>query len=211
MIDPIPDSMSFDEAALAEPVTVAVHAANRARIEPGDRVAILGAGAIGLLLVQVAKAKGASHVLATGRTANKLALARELGADEVVDSTREEVVTPARARSFDAIIDLVCDQSTVDQALALADYGASVMFVAAVARGQTVQINLNDPSLGRELNIGRSNLYDLDYREAIPLIASGKVRTAPLITHRFPLFEAETALRTAIDNRREVVKIMLEG
>lgn len=210
MVQPIPDAVSFDEAALAEPTSIAVHGANRARVKPGDRVAVLGVGAIGLLLVQVAKAKGASHVLATGRTERKLALARQLGADEVVNVTREEVVSPERARSFDAVIDLVCDQSTVDQGLALAGWGSSIAFIASPNRGSVVQISLSDPNLGREVSVGKSSLCDSDYREVIPLIASGKVRPAPIITHRFSLAEVETALQTVIENRREVVKAILE-
>jgi L-iditol 2-dehydrogenase len=210
MIQPIPHTMTFDEAALAEPTSIAVHGANRAGIKPGDRVAVLGAGAIGLLLIQVARAKGASHVLATGRTEKKLRLARELGADVCVDVTREDAVTPERAQSFDAVIDLVCDQSTVDQGLALAGWGSRVIFIASPSRGSAVQISLNDPNLGREILVGKSSLCDSDYREVVPLVASGKVRTAPLITHRFPLSEVEAALHTAIEDRRDSIKIVIE-
>ncbi len=209
MLRPIPDSLSFEEAALAEPVAVAVHAANRAPVRPGDRVAILGAGSIGMLLQQVVKAKGAAFVMSTGRTDKKLALARQLGADETVNITNEGVVTSERETSFDVVFDLVCDQSTVDQGLALAGRGGFIVFIAGPHRGHPAAVDLHNLNwVNKELRIARSSVYDLDFDEAVPLMASGKVQAGRIISHRYPLVEAAAALQEVIDNRA-VVKAVL--
>jgi threonine dehydrogenase-like Zn-dependent dehydrogenase len=211
MLRPIPDSLSFDDAALAEPLAVAVHAANRGWVGQGDRVAILGIGAIGLLQQQVVKAKGAGFVLVTGRTEKKLAMAEKLGADEIVNVTKEELVTPARANSFDVIIDLVCSQSTIDQGMALAGIGGRIVHIASPDAGQPAILDMHRPEwVRKELAIMKSKIYDMDFDEAVPLMVLGKVKAASIITHRFPLDRVQEALESVIKNRQEVVKAILE-
>ncbi len=211
MLRALPDNVSFDDAALIEPMAVAIHAANRARLLPGGRVAILGMGTIGLLGSQVVKAKGASYVIGTGRQESKLALAGELGCDETVNITKEEVVTPERADSFDVIIDMVCNQSTVEQGMALANMGGRIIFVASPARGSSTVVDLTSPLwISKELTFGRSKIYDTDFDEAIPLLASGQVKAAAIITHRYRLEETPRALAEIIQDRAHVVKAILD-
>ncbi|MCL4533947.1 MAG: alcohol dehydrogenase catalytic domain-containing protein [Bacteroidetes bacterium] len=207
MLRPLPDEMSFDEGALVEPTAVAVHCVNRGQVEPGERVAVLGAGSIGLLIQQVANAKGAGYIFSTGRVDGKMALARQMGADETANVTREEVVTSERTDAFDLVFDTVCSHSTSEQAIALARPGGRIVILAA-PHGEQIGLNYND-FYRKELAMRAARLYDADFDEAMPLIASGRVRPLPIVTHRYPLADAPRALREVVENRRDVVKVLL--
>ncbi len=205
---PLPDGMSMDEGALVEPTGIAVHCANRGQLQPGDRVAILGAGSIGLLIQQVAKARGAGYILATGRVDEKMALARQMGADEIVNATHEAVVSPERADSFDLVFDAVGGQETMDQAISLVRPGGRILALA-VPHGGALPLNYGE-FYRKELSLRAARLYDADFDEAITLIASGRVKPMPIITHRFALAQAPQALAEVVNNRRQAIKILLE-
>jgi 2-desacetyl-2-hydroxyethyl bacteriochlorophyllide A dehydrogenase len=204
---PIPDSMTWDEAVLVEPTGIAVHCCNRAGLAAGDRVAVLGAGSIGLLIQQVAKARGASYILATGRQAGKLALAKQMGADETVDTSHQEVVTEERLSTFDLVFDCIGGDQAIDQAIKLLRPGGRIL---ALAVPHTGALSLNYGEFYRkELTMRGARLYDSDFDEAITLIASGQVKPLPIITHRFSLDQGPQALLEVVNNRQEAIKILL--
>ena len=206
---PLPDDMPLERGALVEPTAVAVHGVNRAGLRPGDSIAVLGAGAIGMLLIQVARARGAANVIATGRVDSKLDLARRLGADRTVNTTREDVLAPQLRRTCDIVFDFVGSQETLYQAFHLARTGSKIVFLAA-PHGQ-VNLRLDYTELyRRELTATVSRLYDADFHQALPLIASGQVNAAAIVTHRFPMWEVGEAMRVWQERRGEVIKILLE-
>jgi 2-desacetyl-2-hydroxyethyl bacteriochlorophyllide A dehydrogenase len=203
----IPYSMSWDEAVLVEPTGIAVHCCHRGDLAAGDRVAVLGAGCIGLLIQQVAKAKGAAFILATGRQEGKLGLARQMGADDTVDVTKQEVVTPERTGSFDLIFDCIGSEEAMEQAIQLARPGGRIVALAVPHMG-ALPINYGE-LYRKELSLRASRLYDGDFDEAIPLIASGQVKPLPIVTHRFPLEQGVEAMMEVVSNRRDAIKILL--
>ena len=207
MLRPLPESIPVEVGATVEPAAVAVHCANRGHVHPGDRIAVLGAGAIGLLIQQVCKAKGASHVLATGRSEEKMQLARSMGADETVVATRDAVVTPERTSGFDVVFDAVGSQETMDQAIALARPGGGIVTLS-VPHGPAIAVN-HGSFYRKELTLIAARLYNQDFDEAIRLVAAGQVQAPRIITHRYPLAQAAQAFSEAANNRRAVTKVML--
>ncbi len=135
----IPDALDWTTAALIEPLGTPVHAARLAGGLAGKTVAILGAGTIGLLTLQVARAEAAAAVVLTARSARSRERADKFGPDAVVDATAADAVAQVRAalgESADVVFDCVAEQSTTTQALAMANKGGTVVVVgSATGRG----------------------------------------------------------------------------
>lgn len=187
---PAPKGLSFEQAAMAEPVSVGVWAARKAGITAGDRVLVTGAGPIGLFAAQVARAQGALAVAVTDLSEYRLGVARELGFTAVPAG----VELPG---GYTVLLECSGAQPAVESGLrALAPAGRAVL----VGMGAD-QVSISVPLIqGRELSITGVFRYANTYPTALALIASGAVDTAPLITHRFELEDTEAALTLA---RRE--------
>ncbi|WP_372698614.1 NAD(P)-dependent alcohol dehydrogenase [Arthrobacter sp. JSM 101049] len=185
-----PKGLSFEQAAMAEPVSVGVWAARKAGITAGDRVLVTGAGPIGLFAAQVARAQGALAVAVTDLSEYRLGVARELGFTAVAAG----VELPG---GYTVLLECSGAQPAVESGLrALAPAGRAVL----VGMGAD-QVSISVPLIqGRELSITGVFRYANTYPTALALIASGAVDTAPLITHRFELEDTEAALTLA---RRE--------
>jgi L-iditol 2-dehydrogenase len=208
---PLPDPVTWDQAAMAEPLAVAVHAIRVARLPPKARVLILGAGTIGLLALQVAKTMGADRVMITDLLQERLDLALQLGADKAVNpgmtdlaTALEEAFGPRRA---DVIIECAGVAATARDAIRVARKGTRIV-VAGVFE-QEVPVNLGLVQ-DRELELVGTLMYvDDDFSIALELLQDGRVKVEPLITQRFPLDRAAEAFATA-DNREGSLKILIE-
>ena len=207
----LPDDVTWDQATLIEPLAVAVHAVRVAQLRAGANLLILGAGTIGLMTLQAAKALGAGRVMITDLLQNRLDLALELGADEAVNprttdlaTTLEEAFGPQRA---DAIIECVGVASTIRDALRLARKGTRIVLAGVFEQEVLVNLGLVQD---RELELVGTLMYaNDDFPTALELIQSGCVQAEPLITHRFPLAQAAEAFATA-DSRRDALKVLIE-
>jgi (R,R)-butanediol dehydrogenase / meso-butanediol dehydrogenase / diacetyl reductase len=184
----LPPEVDDEQGAVVEPLAVAVHACARARLLGGERVAVVGAGAIGLLLLQVLKAKGAGFTVVVEPRAERRRLARVLGADEVIDP---DAVDPARAiadltggERVDVAFECVGHEAAFAVALRAAGKGGRVVVVGLVP--EPVTVNLLG-LLAHEKEIVGSSAYVGEFPEAIALLASGRVRVTPLVTGRVPL------------------------
>ncbi|WP_417219465.1 NAD(P)-dependent alcohol dehydrogenase [Arthrobacter sp.] len=196
-----PDGMAFEQAAMAEPVSVGVWAARKAGITAGDRVLVTGAGPIGLFAAQVARAHGASEVTVTDLSPYRLDVARGLGFTAVPAGD-----TPPDGQTV--LLECSGAQPAVASGLrALAPAGRAVL----VGMGAD-ELTLSAPLIqGRELSITGVFRYANTYPTALALIASGAVATAPLITHRFPLEETEAALTLARREPESLKAVVLHG
>lgn len=195
---PLPDGMSFAVATVIEPLAVILHVLELTRLEAGETVVVMGAGPIGLLATAVAHLRGAGRVITADKVPHRLALARELGADNVVDITGESVVEAALDLTGGRGAHLVLDAAGKPESL---NFG----FRAARAGGRVALIGIPSESpvptdlyaaLDKELTlhtIKRSNHND---HEAIQLIESGKIPAARLVTHTFPLECSDRAFDT---------------
>ncbi len=209
----VPAAMTLDQAAMVEPTAVAVHALERAgMVLNGANVLVLGAGPIGNLTAQAAKALGAAKVMITDIVDYKLRKARECGIDLAVHSGREEmdkVIThnfgAARA---DLIMECVGVQHTIAQAIDLARKGTTIVVVGVFGEQPLVNLGLVQD---RELTLRGTLMYlRRDYEKAIELIAGDCMRLASLITHRFPFREYQAAYEAIENANGQYMKVMID-
>jgi len=182
---PVPDTVADDEAALAEPLAVAVRALRRGRLRSGERVAVVGAGAVGLMAVQAAAAFGADGVAVVEPLPERRALATRLGAGRAVP--------PGEAGTLEADVAVECagTASAIRTALQALRSGGRAVLLSIVT--QSALIAPMDLIRGEKSLIGSlSHVWDQDFREALQLLGRGAVQAAPLITDRIPLSAAVT-------------------
>ncbi|MGE5554387.1 MAG: zinc-dependent alcohol dehydrogenase [Betaproteobacteria bacterium] len=209
---PLPEEMSFAEAALVEPLAVGVHAVRRAGSVAGQRVVVTGAGTIGLLVMQVAKAYGAAEVTVSDLVDFRLRLAEELGADQTVDVRQRSLVNWAQQRygsdGVDVSFECVGVESTVNDAILIARKGSKVVIVGVFEEDVKVKMGLVQD---KEIELIGTLMYTReDYAEALRLLRRGAVRALPLVTHRFPLSQVAEAFRTIKEEKDKAVKVLLE-
>ncbi|MEO8053985.1 MAG: alcohol dehydrogenase catalytic domain-containing protein [Acidobacteriota bacterium] len=206
----LPDALSFEDGALAEPVACAVKAVRRAAIRPGDTVAVIGLGANGILLGLVARAAGAATLVGCDPDPQRRAHALRLGFDAAGEPGEEFSLKVKRASAAggDAIFVLPTSEDAVLSALAAAGPAGRVVCYSPVAPGKTWTLSphssyLRDLSLLFSYSSGARDLV-----EALALIERGVVKASDLVTHRVPLEDAAEAFRLA---RRggDVLKVMV--
>jgi len=186
----IPKGMGYEGGAMVEPAAVGIHAIDRAGVKVGDYVAISGAGAIGLFALQAAKIAGA-RTIAIDRIESRLRLAEELGSDAIIDASEEDPREGIKRLTEGMGADIAIEASGSHQAsahsAALVRPGGRVVWVGLAAS----PVPLNQMAVvRREIEIFGSLAYVAsDFKKSIQLISSGKIKTEPIITHRFPLDE----------------------
>jgi 2-desacetyl-2-hydroxyethyl bacteriochlorophyllide A dehydrogenase len=205
----VPASLGDLQAALIEPLSTPVHAVRLAGPDlTGKSVAILGAGTIGLLTLAAALSRGAASVAVTDPLAAKRELALRLGAGSVHDATAPDVVQEVRdvlGESADVVFDCVAVQATVDQAIAMALKGGTVVIIGVPAAPVTVPL----PQI-QDLQVriqGSATYVREDYLEAIRLLEAGVVRAQDMITAQYPIGHAAAAFAEASSGRQ--VKVVL--
>lgn len=205
----IPDHLGWGEAAMIEPLSVAVHAARRAGDLAGRRVLVTGGGAIGQLLALVARAFGAAQVVVSDIAAFPRALAVTLGAEAALDAG--ELDFDARAVSlsqggFDFVFEASGSAKALDQAIAAAERGATIVQVGTLPTPVTAQLN---SVMAKELNLIGSFRFANVFATALDLAATGRVNLAALISAVLPLPDMQRAMDLAI-GKIEVVKVQVE-
>jgi L-iditol 2-dehydrogenase len=184
---PIPDSMSFEEAALCEPLSVGIWACHRAGLEPGDHVLVSGAGPVGILAAQVARAFGAASVTVSDVADFRLEMARGLGfaAERAGEGERAD---------FDVLLE--CSGAPTALADGLRRLRTNGRAAMVGMPKQSVELPLSKLNVN-ELTIGLVNRYAHTWPTAISLVSSGRVDVASIVTHRFGLDETAEALMLA--------------
>lgn len=190
----VPDSLDYRAAALIEPLSTPVHAVRLAGDVTGLTAAVLGAGTIGLLLLRVLRARGVGRVVVTDPLADKRERATALGADAVVDAMAGDVVSQVRdalGQSADVVFDCVAIQSSVNQAIAMADKGGTVVIVGVPAAEVTVPLPvIQDHQICIQ---GSATYLPQDYADSIALLESGEVKAADFVTATRPLEQVAEA------------------
>lgn len=230
----LPAEVGYEEGALLDCTAVAVHAVHRVPVPAGARVVVLGAGAIGLAVAQVARCAGAAHVTVVGTRRRPLRLARELGADAVhlagsdlapagsdlalpqsrpvLEGPSTQAPTPSAAPA-EVVFETAGGERMLERALAVAAPGARVGLVGESFEPQVLDV---EQAMPLELTIafvwsygswgGRS-----EYERALDLVAAGRVRLGPAVTDRFVLARIVEAFETAADRARsDAVKVLVE-
>jgi len=208
----LPDDISLDHAAMIEPVSVGAHAVRRGGDVSGKKVLVLGAGTIGNLVAQVARAFGAAAVMITDVSDYKLAKARACGIDFVINTSHEDL-NAALVRDFgsnraDLILECVGAQATATQSVECARKGTTVVIVGVFGEKPVVNLGFVQD---RELNlIGTAMYQKTDYEGAIELVTSGKMRLGELLTHHFAFDDYLQAYHTIERSNGDYMKVMIE-
>lgn len=207
----LPEDMTFDEGAMIEPLAVAVHAIRRAGDVKGLKIAVLGAGPIGILVAQTAKGFGAESIMITDISDIRLAKAKECGVDFAVNTRNndfgEALVTNFGPDKADIIYDCAGNDITMGQAIKYARKGSMIILVAVYAGMAKVDLAvLND----HELDLNTSMMYrNEDYLDAIELIKDGKVQLKPLISKHFAFKNYLDAYQYIDANRETTMKVII--
>lgn len=184
---PMPDTMSYDEGAMLEPLSVGIWACHRASLSPGDRVLVTGAGPVGLLAAQTARAFGASHVRVTDVSDFRLEMAAGMG----IDVERADAAPGAAEPEFDVLLECSgAPTALADGLWRLRTNGRAAMVGMPK---QMVELPLSRLNV-RELTIGLVNRYAHTWPTALALVADGRVDAAGIVTHHFPLAQTADAL-----------------
>jgi len=187
MVVNIPDKLSFDKAALVEPAAVATHALRTSQFKVGDRVAVFGAGPIGLFLISALKVAGASQILVIAHTEARRQLAQKLGATRVIDPDKENVTEIIKEMGSEGI-DVVYETSGAQQSFTL---GLSILR----ARGEMVIISLPQKELyfdaakilQKEIRIITSQCSNDEFPVVVKLLAEDMLNVEGIITKKIHL------------------------
>jgi len=200
----LPETVSFEEGAWTDNLGVALYALERGRLAAGERVAVVGPGAIGLCAAQLARALGAGCVLVVGR-GPRLVRARAF-ADEVVDASDAARLSG----SADLVVEFAGTAAAARDAIAIARRGGRVVLGGATGPGVELSgVDLSTIVRGNLDLLGSlANPRGVSGR-ALALLARGKVDVGALVTQRFPLEEFAEAWRTFTERRDGAIRVML--
>lgn len=208
---PLPESFSFEQGALVEPVSVAVHAVGRAGDLAGRNVVVLGAGPIGNLTAQVARTRGA-QVLITDLSDWRLDVARRCGIEDLSNAAGEPLADAARhafgEAGFDVAFECAGVAETVSAAIENINKGGTIVVVAVFADKPPVDLGLVQD---RELTLTGTLMYRTeDYRRAVAAIADGRVATDPLISRHFDFEDYLQAYRYIDEAGDRTMKVFID-
>ena len=211
-ITPLPEGLSYNEGAMIEPLAVTVHAGKRFADMKGAKVAVLGAGPIGILLSQAVKALGAAEVMITDISEKRLELAKSVGADYAVNTAKEDfgeaLVACFGPDKADVIYDCAGNDITMNSAIQNARKGSTIVLVAVFAKMANVDLaKLNDS----ELDLNTSMMYrHEDYVDALRFVNEGKIQLKPLESAHFAFKDYQKAYEYIEANRETTMKVLID-
>jgi len=201
----IPDHVSFEAAALAEPVACAIHGMDRLQMRPGDSVLIIGAGTAGLILAQLTRHAGAGLVSLVNRSHERLQAAEQMDFTSLGSSIAD--VATAAPGGFDVVIDATGAPDMIEAGIAQCGKGGTFMIYGMAAHNAKVEI---EPLhlFSKEVSIVSSLAILASYERAVAMIANGVIDTQLMITHRYSLErfgDAATALREGVGIKHQII------
>ena len=208
-IFPLPDEVSYEEGAVIDPASLALHCARRGGIEPGDTVVVMGAGPVGLLCGDAALAMGAGRVMVVGRG---LRLQKALAMGFIgIDSTAVDPVETVRDSTgglgAEVVLEAAGTPTTLRWAMGMLRRGGRVTAVGIPT--EDVAIEMRDLVL-YELELAGSRAAAGEMRRVMPLIADGRIRLSEIMTHQFLLADFAEALATFRDRSTGAIKITIK-
>ncbi|WP_234734645.1 galactitol-1-phosphate 5-dehydrogenase [Tellurirhabdus bombi] len=207
----IPDNVSFTQAALVEPVAVALHALSLTPLTVNDSAVVVGAGMIGLFVIQALKIAGCSRIIAVDLEDNKLELARQLGATDTLnpktDNVAARVQELTQGRGADVAFEVVGAGATVNLAIDCVRKGATVTLVGNLA--PKVEIPLQ-AVVTRQLRLQGSCAINGEYEAALQLISSGKIDVEAILSAEVPLDEGADWFQRLYAKEPGLIKVVLK-
>jgi L-iditol 2-dehydrogenase len=207
---PLPRELPFEHAAMIEPVSVAVHAADRLQVEPGDRAVVVGSGMIGLFVIQALRVAGCGEVIAIDVDDSRLEIAKELGASTTLNSSQTDAIA--------AVMELTNGEGAEVAAEVVGNGAALATAIGSTRRGGKVGLIGNlapevpfplQAVVTRELTLVGNCASAGEYPRAIALVASGAIRVTPLIDAVAPLAEGPQWFERLYAREPGLMKVIL--
>jgi L-iditol 2-dehydrogenase len=207
----LPAGLSFEEATMIEPVATCIRGIERARIQKGDTVVVIGAGVAGVINMQLARLFGAGMVMITDLVPFRLEMARRLGADHAINA-REDVLAALRAsnegRKADVVVVSAGSIQAMEQGMTLVGRGGTLLLFAPSSPEAALVVSPYRLMFSEVTVTGSYSCSPLETRQALKLIQGGRIRTKELITHRFDLGGVGEAIHLAAE-AGESMKIVI--
>lgn len=208
----LPDNVSTMEGALIEPLAVGFHAARQGGAQAGQVAVVTGAGCIGLVSMMALKAMGVSKVYSVDVMDKRLDKALELGADGVINGSREDAVKKVMeltgGMGCDLVIETAGTEITTRQAVQMTKKGATIVLVGYSKTGEIkMPISL---ALDKELTFKTVFRYRHIYPMAIDAVASGRVNLKGIVTNEFALDDIQEAMDESVNNKADIVKAVVK-
>lgn len=207
----LPAGLSWEKAALIEPLACVLNGQERIAVSVADRVVILGCGPIGLLHVKLARLSGAAKVIVSEPSAARRAAALAAGADVVVDPTAEDLQAIVRRETdglgADKVIIAIGVPRLVNDALALVRHRGAISLFAGFSAGDRENLDINAIHYHEVIMTGSFGLDRFQFEKALSMIASGRLEVESMLTHRFALKDIGPAFQTA--ERGDAIKVAI--
>lgn len=204
----IPSNLPYREAAVTEPLACVLHGIEKANVKLGDSVAIIGAGPVGLLHLQLTKKMGAERVIISDLIGERLEVAKKLGASETVNAKSEDTVKKVQkftnGYGADVVIEAIGLPSTWEQALRMVRKGGTVLEFGGCPLGTEITVKTELLHYGQVTLLGTFHATPVHFKKALNLIASGAVQAKPLITREVKLENIKDAFEILATSKRDL-------
>lgn len=212
----VPEEITNEEGALSEPLGCVINGQNIAEVKTGDTVVIIGAGPIGCMHIEVARARGATQIIVVQRSETRLKLAAQFDVDALINSSREDPVartlTFTQGKGADVVIVAAPSNEASEKGLQmLAKGGRLSLFSSFFKDNPYLHLDGNRIHYRQIKVCGASDSTPFHQRIALDLLRKGKINTGALITHRFPLSQIISAFDTAVQGKGLKIIIQPEG
>lgn len=211
-VNRMPESITFEEAALAEPLGCVVNGLEFARMDEGKSVLVIGTGPIGCMIINLAQNMGASKIVAVEKNPKRLEMARPFGADHYIYAEKGflQEALELTHDGYDVVMVATGDIGVQEEGIKAAAKGGFVNLFGGVAKGLPDTVTFSNKFLHyRQFAVGGSFSQTKEqHRKALEYLAKGKIKTDKLITHRFGLDDIKKAI-DAVQNQ-EGLKVMVK-
>ncbi len=205
------NEIDLEEASFVEPLSCCIHGAEMAQIKSADQVVILGAGPVGLLMLQIIKLMATSRVVVVDPVKKRRELAQNLGADWTVDPIKSDILDylpKLLGKLPDIVFECVGKKQTMEQSWKIVNSGGKVVWFGVADPEESIQINPYQ-IYRKEITISGSFVNPFTTGKAVSLLESGKIKVKQLITHRFNLDQFSQAIKT-YEESKERIKILIK-
>ena len=208
MLYKLPDQMAYEQGAMLEPLSVALHAFHKSGLRPGQKAAILGCGPIAGCVLEVLNASGIEDVYMTDIIPARIEAMKRIGAKDAFDtsSVPADQIAGLLPEEVDCVFDTTCNVAAINGSVSWLKKGGNIVLIGVPHHNYDLEMNA---IFNKELSILTSFRYANTYSDAISMVASGKLQPEKLITQRFPLAEAKKAMELAASRDPSVLKIVL--
>lgn len=208
----LPENVTLEEAALCEPAATAAYSVVKSGVGFGDTVLTIGDGPIGQLSMQCAKAVGAGKVILVGSWPEKMQIALNTGADQVISYRNEDVVKKVlditNGKGVDVVIENSGNPEAIEQSIKSVKMGGKIVLVSIYGKGK-VPVDI-DSVIINDVDIYGVLASPNTFAGTLALMGAGKINVKPLITHQFPLEEIKKAIQLVYERKEFRIKILLK-